>query len=215
MTGLLFPRTPGSFYHLSKVHDTYNIKFACDTWRLRSTDIMQGVVFGVTINSNTPDEELTRFDYDQYFGTVINRFCVQAIIEHPLTVYGSGRQRRGFLPLKDSIQCLTLALENPPKAGEYRTFNQFESVWSLNRLAFEVFMACDRLEIPVTSEHLPNPRTEADQHYYNPTHDELFKLGYQPTSYFSDEIFNLIKTLLPYKERVISEAIMPTTNWRR
>jgi nucleoside-diphosphate-sugar epimerase len=126
MTGLPFPKSPGSFYHLSKVHDTNNIIFACKNWNLRSTDIMQGVVFGVKVTEEETERELTRFDYDQYFGTVINRFCAQAIIEHPLTVYGSGHQERGFLPLKDSIQCLTIAIENPPELGEYRTFNQFE-----------------------------------------------------------------------------------------
>ena len=214
MKGLPFPRSPGSFYHLSKVHDTYNIIFACKTWGLRSTDIMQGVVFGVGIEDDTSPEELTRFDYDQYFGTVINRFCTQAIIGHPLTIYGTGDQIRGYIPLKDSIQCLTIALENPPPAGEYRTFNQFESIKSINDLALYVFIAGDILGIPVRCEHLPNPRTEASRHYYNPSHQKLFDLGYTPTLDFQLEVFKLMKSILPYENRVIKEVIMPTTTWK-
>jgi UDP-sulfoquinovose synthase len=210
MHGLPFPRSPNSFYHLSKVHDTYNIIFACKNWGLTSTDIMQGVVFGL---ADTYEPLLTRFDYDEYFGTVINRFCAQAIIGHPLTVYGKGGQTRGFLTLNDSIQCLTIAIENPPEAGEYRTLNQFENIYTINRLADMVVKAGESLGLKVKISHLKRPRIELDEHYYNPTHRKLFDLGYEPTTDIQNEVTNLIKTLLPYRDRVIEDVILPTTKW--
>ena len=213
MRDLPFPRSPGSFYHLSKVHDTYNIIFACKTWGLTSTDIMQGVVFGVRVGSEDMNK-LTRFDYDEYFGTVINRFCVQVLCDMPLTIYGSGKQTRGYLPLKDSIQCLTLAIENPPAKGEYRTLNQFENIYSINSLAGEVLDAASYLGIDARTQHLPNPRTEADSHYYNPAHQKLFDLGYVPTTDIRAEIIKLINDLMPFKKRIIMEHILPTTTWR-
>ena len=211
MSGLLFPRSPNSFYHLSKVHDTYNIKFACDTWGLRSTDIMQGVVFGLT---ETDEVKVTRFDYDEYFGTVINRFCAQAIINHPLTVYGKGNQVRGFLPLKDSIQCLTLIIEQPPYEGEYRTLNQFENIYSINNLANMVHKGATFLGLKPSVHHLPNPRTESDKHYYSPKHQKLFTMGYRPTTDIQGEVTKLIKQLMPYEGRVIKKVIMPETKWK-
>ncbi len=213
MGNLPFPRSPGSFYHLSKVHDTFNIIFACNTWGLTSTDIMQGVVFGVRIGSEGMNK-LTRFDYDEYFGTVINRFCVQALADIPLTIYGSGKQVRGYLPLKDSIQCLTIAIDNPPAKGEYRTLNQFENIYSINDLAGEVLDAASFLGIDAKTQHLPNPRTEADSHYYNPAHQKLFDLGYVPTKDIHVEIIKLINDIMPFKDRIIKSHILPTTTWR-
>src|SRR2546429_2910529 len=133
---LPFPKQPGSIYHLSKVHDSHNIHFACRIWGLRSTDLNQGVVYGIeTEESNVDDRLLTRFDYDEYFGTVLNRFCVQAVIGHPLTVYGEGGQTRGFLNIRDTLQCVELAVTNPPELGEYRVFNQFTEQFSVADLA--------------------------------------------------------------------------------
>ena len=214
MKGLLFPRQPGSFYHLTKVHDTFNIKFACDIWGLNSTDIMQGVIFGVKVTGEEEEKELTRFDYDEYFGTAINRFCAQALAGIPLTIYGKGEQKRGFLPLKDSIQCLTIAVENPPKKGEYRTWNQFESVYSINNLANIVIECARELGINVTADHLINPRVEKEDHYYNPTCQTLFDLGYEPTTNIKYEVKNLLQDLRPYKDRIIKDVIMPKTKWR-
>ncbi len=211
LSSLPFPKSPHSFYHLSKVHDTNNIIFACKTWGLTSTDIMQGVVFGVSISDEIP---LTRFDYDQYFGTAINRFCTQAISDYPLTVYGSGKQTRGFLPLRDSIQCLTLAIENPPEQGTYRTLNQFENIYSIFDLAKMVIKAAYEGGYGAQIKHLPNPRIESENHYYNPAHQKLFDLGYEPTTDIYGEIIRLIVDILPYKERIIKEVIMPTTQWK-
>lgn len=212
MSGLLFPRQAGSFYHLSKVHDTFNIEFACRNWGLNSTDIMQGVVFG--LNETDDESLLTRFDYDEYFGTAINRFCAQVIIDHPLTVYGKGNQQRGFIPLKDSIQCIEIALNNPPNHGEYRTFNQFENIYSINHLANMVAAGARFLGYDPGIQHLKNPRKEAEDHYYNPTCEKLFKLGYKPIHNIQQEIIQLLNDLIPYKDRVIEKVIMPKTNWR-
>jgi len=204
--GLFFPRQPGSFYHLSKVFDSMNIEFACKTWGLTSTDIMQGIVFGNEYN--------TRFDYDQYFGTVINRFCVQALIGLPLTVYGIGEQVRGFLPLKDSIQCIKLIINNPPSRGEYRVINQFENIYIISQVAEIVQASAMEAGLRVRINHINNPRFEKEIHYYNPKHKILLDMGYAPTTDINEEVYNLIKKLIPYSDDVREEVIMPTTSWR-
>ena len=211
MSGLSFPRSPGSFYHLSEVHNTHNIIFACKAWGLQSTNIMQGVVFGL---SDEEEDLLTRLDYDEHFGTVINRFCAQAIIGHPLTVYGKGGQTRGFLSLKDSIQYLTFALGNPSYENKYRTLNQFEFTYTINGLAQKVVDAAKKHDIDATIQHINNPRTEAESHYYNPAHQKLFNIGYGPTKDIDKELENLIENIKKYKDRIISDVIMPKTDWR-
>jgi len=173
---------------------------------------MQGVLFG--LNEPLSADHITRFDYDEYFGTAINRFCAQAISNHPLTVYGNGNQTRGYLPLKDSIQCLNIAIDNPPKKGEYRTLNQFESIYSVNDLADIVCNAARSNELHASIEHIPNPRKEKETHYYNPEHQKLFDLGYIPTIDIQSEVNTLISNILPYKDNVRQEVILPKTNWR-
>ena len=205
-----FPRQGGSFYHLSKSMDSMNIEFCCKTWGLRSTDIMQGIVYGL----NYWDDSLTRFDYDQYFGTVINRFAVQAIAGVPLTVYGAGGQTRSFLPLQDSIECLTLALENPPDAGEYRVFNQYAEILSVQQMAEVVQKAAESLKIDVSIKSIPNPRAEKESHEYATSNDKLRELGYIPKFDTQEEVTKLIETLLPFKDRIDQSVIMPTTKWR-
>lgn len=211
MKGLLFPRTAGSWYHLSKVHDTHNVEFACRNWGLRSTDIMQGVVYGLV---DTRTDLVTRFDYDEYFGTVINRFCAQAIAGHPLTIYGDGGQTRGYLPLRESIKCLTLALEHPPSPGEYRTFNQLAELKSINELALLVMQAGDKLDIPkVVPNNIDNPRKEMEQHYYNVTVDGLPRIGYIPDLRMADDIYHLMCNIKKYSNKVDQSLIMPQTRW--
>jgi len=216
MSGLLFPRTAGSFYHLSKVHDTHNIEFACRNWGLRSTDVMQGVVYGLYPYSPSNPALLTRFDYDQYFGTVINRFIAQALVNMPLTVYGLGQQVRGFLTLEDSIKCLNIAIDNPPKPGKYRTFNQFEHIYSINKLANAVVDAAAELEITATIQHIENPREsiESHNHYYNPDNSKLLNLGYVPNTNMHGELIKLFNSLIPRKDHILTNVILPTTNWR-
>jgi UDP-sulfoquinovose synthase len=213
---VMFPRQPGSMYHLTKVHDTHNVMFACRIWGLCSTDIMQGVVFGTRIDAMGDDERLlTRFDYDQAFGTAINRFCAQAAIGEPLTPYGMGSQKRGFLPLRDSIQCFTLAIENPPKPGEYRVFNQFEECYTITELANKVFTVANKLGLNPRIRHIDNPRSELEEHYYNPDHQKLLDLGYQPTHDMEAEIEVALRDLTKHCKRIEArkEALIPDIRW--
>ncbi|MFQ5615698.1 MAG: NAD-dependent epimerase/dehydratase family protein [Anaerolineales bacterium] len=213
---LPFPRQAGSFYHWSKVHGSNNIMFAVKIWNLRATDIMQGVVFGARIDEMGADERLlTRLDFDQAFGTAINRFCCQAVIGHPLTLYGRGRQKRGFLPLRDSMQCLTLALENPPQAGEYRVFNQFEEVYDVTELAKKVQKVARELGLDAEIRNLQNPRDELEGHYYNPDHQHLLNLGYRPTHDMEAELYIMLQDLIEYRSRIEArrEALIPDVRW--
>lgn len=213
---LPFPKQAGSWYHQSKVHDSNNVMMACRLWNLCSTDIMQGVVFGTRIDEMGDDERLvTRLDFDQSFGTAINRFCCQAVIGEPITPYGKGHQKRGFLPLRDSMQCLTIAVENPPKAGEYRVFNQFEEVYDITKLAQKVKKAGDVLGLNVEVRNLENPRKEMENHHYNPDHKHLLDLGYKPTHDVEKEINILLKDLIKYRDRIEArkEALIPDIRW--
>lgn len=214
---LPFPRFAGSWYHWSKVHDTGNIMFACKIWGLRSTDIMQGVVYGTRTDEMIDDRLLTRFDFDEIFGTAINRFCAQAIIGFPLTPYGKGYQKRGFIALRDSIQCLTIAIDNPPEKGEYRVFNQFDEVYSIVELAEAVKEVGNKFGLDVKVNHIKDPRVEAEEHYYNPHHDNLKKLGFKPTHTLKQELEIMFQDLIRYKDRIETkkERILPTVDWRR
>jgi UDP-sulfoquinovose synthase len=213
---LPFPRQANSFYHWSKVSGSNHVMFASKIWGLRSTDVMQGVVFGTRIENMGDDERLlTRLDFDQCFGTAINRFSCQAVIGHPLTPFGKGGQKRGFLPLRDSMQCLTLALENPPEHGEYRVFNQFEEVYDLTELALKVQRAAAGLGMEVEVRSVENPRTEPEDHFYEPDHHNLLNLGYRPTNDVEAEITIMLEDLQKYSDRVEwhRDVFMPDVRW--
>ena len=213
---LPFPKQAGSWYHWSKVHGSNNIMFACKIWGLRSTDIMQGVVYGSRIDEMGDDERLlTRLDFDQSFGTAINRFCCQAAIGEPLTPFGKGGQQRGFLPLRDSMQCLTLALENPPEEGEYRVFNQFEETYSINQLAGKVSDSARTLGLDPKILHLENPRSELEEHYFKPDHQHLLDLGYQPTHDMDAELQIMLADLVRHRSRIeaVKEVLIPDIRW--
>lgn len=213
---LPFPRLPNSMCHLTKVHDSHNIHFACRAWGMRATDIMQGVVFGSRIDAMQGDPRLnTRFDIDQSFGTVINRFCAQAAAAHPLTLYGPGNQRLGFLPLRDSVQCFTLAIEHPPEPYAYRVFNQFQEHHSVGELARLVQSAGARIGLPVDIRQVENPRFEASDHHYNPDHQKLIDLGYAPTTDVEQEIEATLTDLRPYADRIrcFSNVLIPDIHW--
>ena len=213
---LPFPRQAGSWYHWSKVHDSNNVMFACDMWGLRSTDIMQGVVFGSSFDEKQTDERLvTRVDFDQAFGTIINRFCCQAIIGHPLTPYGTGGQKRSFIPLKDSMQCLTLVVENPPDLAEYRVFNQFQGVFTVRELALKVCKVASEIGFDVKITNLENPRIESEDHYYNPKHQALLDLGYQPTEDIDKEVLIMLEDLMKYSDRIEAnkDVLIPDVHW--
>jgi UDP-sulfoquinovose synthase len=211
---LPYPKLPGSLYHCSKVHDSTNIHFACRTWGLRATDLNQGVVYGVETEETARDERLvTRFDYDELFGTVLNRFCVQAVIGHPLTVYGAGNQTRGFLNIRDTLACVELAALNPAERGEFRVFNQFTEQFSVGQLAELVKEAGEHLGYRVEIQHYENPRVEKEEHYYNAVHTKLLDLGLEPTLLGEELVESIIHAIERHKGRVIETAIEPKTRW--
>lgn len=213
---LPFPRQAGSWYHQSKVHDSNNVMFACKIWGLRSTDIMQGVVFGTRIDEMGDDERLmTRLDFDQSFGTAINRFSCQAVIGEPLTPFGKGHQKRGFLPLRDSMQCFTLSIEKPAEQGEYRVFNQFEEVYDITELAEKVQKVGNSMDLNVEIRNLQNPRKELEEHYFNPDHQHLLDLGYQPTHDMEKELKIMLSDLIKCRDRIEArkEALIPDIRW--
>jgi len=209
---LPFPKQPASFYHLSKVHDSHNIMFACRIWGLRSTDLNQGIVYGQSTPETAmhPDLE-TRYDYDAVFGTVLNRFCVQAAVGYPLTVYGKGGQTRAMLDIRDTLACVELTCLNPPAAGEYRVFNQFTESHSVRDLAEKVVKVAP---FDVRIESIPDPRVEKEEHYYSAVTTKLPALGLQPHLLSEETIGSLIEIAGRHKHRVNVEAIRPTVNWR-
>lgn len=213
---LPYPKQPGSMYHLSKVHDSHNIHFACRMWGLKATDLNQGVVYGVLTEETGMDEMLiNRLDYDGVFGTALNRFCIQAAIAHPLTVYGKGGQTRGFLDIRDTVRCLELAIANPAQSGEFRVFNQFTELFSVGDLALMVKKAGSALGLNVEINNLDNPRIELEEHYFNAKNTKLLDLGLQP-HYLSDSLLDsLLNFATKYKNRVDMNHILPKVTWKR
>jgi len=211
---VLFPKRPGSIYHLSKVHDSGNIEFACRTWKMRATDLNQGVVYGLETDHTAFNSELrTSFHYDDVFGTVLNRFLVQAAIGQPLTVYGKGGQTRGFLNIHDTIKCMALAVDHPAAPGEFRVFNQFTEQFSVNILAEKVRNAAARAGIAVKIDHLPNPRLEAEEHYYNAKHTKLIDLGLHPHLLDDATVDLMFAAVRKAKDRVDPSVILPRIKW--
>jgi UDP-sulfoquinovose synthase len=211
-----YPKQPGSFYHLSKVHDSHNIMFTCKAWGLRATDLNQGVVYGTMTDEVALSEALiNRFDYDEVFGTVLNRFCVQAAIGHPLTVYGKGGQTRGFLDIRDTVRCVEIACLNPAAQGECRVFNQFTEQFSVLDLARMVQTAGEKLGLTVEVEHLDDPRVEAQEHYYNAKHSKLIELGLEPHLLSDSLLDSLMNVALKYRDRIDPSVMLPQINWRQ
>jgi UDP-sulfoquinovose synthase len=220
---LPYPKQPGSWYHCSKVHDSTNIAFACKIWGLRATDLNQGVVYGTMTNEIELDGRpwqgprnrlINRFDYDAVFGTVLNRFCVEAAIGHPLTIYGAGGQTRGFLDIRDTVRCIELACLNPPDRGQFRVFNQFTEQFSIEQLAQLVKAAGDRLGLTVTLQLVPNPRVESESHYYNAKHTALESLGLVPHKLSDSLLDSLLNIAVFFQNRVDRSVIEPKVNWR-
>jgi UDP-sulfoquinovose synthase len=203
---LPFPKQPGSYYHLSKVHDSHNIMFACRIWGLRSTDLNQGIVYGQETDETVLHPDLaTRFDYDGVFGTVLNRFCVQAVAGHPLTVYGAGGQTRGMLDIRDTLACVELAIRNPAEAGEFRVFNQFTESFSIRELAQKVSDAVGGAEIV----HLKDPRVELEEHYYRAAHTKLLDLGLLPFLLGDELLSDLLSIARTHIDRLERSALEP------
>jgi UDP-sulfoquinovose synthase len=210
-----YPKQPGSFYHLSKVHDSHNIMFACKAWGLRATDLNQGVVYGTMTDEVGLGEALiNRFDYDEVFGTVLNRFCVQAAIGHPLTIYGKGGQTRGFLDIRDTVRCVEIACLNPAARGECRVYNQFTEQFSVLELANMVQTAGKKLGLTVKVDHLADPRVEAQEHYYNAKHSKLIELGLEPHLLSDSLLDSLMNVALKYRDQIDPGVMLPRINWR-
>lgn len=214
---LPYPKQPGSFYHLSKVHDSHNIHFACRVWGLRATDLNQGVVYGTLTAQTAIHEELVnRLDYDGIFGTALNRFCIQAAIGHPLTVYGKGGQTRAFLDIRDTVRCVELALESPAAPGEFRVFNQFTEQFNVLDLAQKVQHAAEILGLrKVEIDYLDNPRVEAEDHYFNAKNTKLIDLGLEPHLLSESLLDSLLSFAIKYQDRVDRDEILPKVSWRR
>jgi UDP-sulfoquinovose synthase len=209
---MLYPKKPGSFYHLSKVHDSHNLEFGCRVWGLRVTDLNQGVVYGQQTSQTIRDSRLaTRFDYDAVFGTVLNRFVIQAVLGEPLTVYGTGGQTRGLIDIRDTVECIRLAVENPADAGEFRVFNQMTESYSVSEIAA---LVADQFPGPVQIEHLENPRVEQGEHYYNVKHTGLVGLGLQPHLLSDTLIESMFDIVAANKDRVDLDALLPTVHWK-
>lgn len=213
---LPYPKQPGSMYHLSKVHDSHNIHFACRIWGLRATDLNQGIVYGVLTEETGMDELLiNRLDYDGVFGTALNRFCIQAAVGHPLTVYGKGGQTRGLLDIRDTVRCIEIAIANPAQPGEFRVFNQFTELFGIGDLALMVKKAGNTMGLNIEINNIDNPRVELEEHYFNAKNTKLLDLGLEP-HYLSDSLLDsLLNFAVKYKKRVDHHQILPKVSWHR
>lgn len=212
---LPFPKQAGSFYHLSKVHDSHNIAFACKTWGIRATDLNQGVVYGLETNETKMDPVLTnRLDYDDVFGTALNRFIIQSTIGHDLTVYGKGGQTRGFLNIKDTVRCIEIAVEHPADKGEFRVFNQFTEEFSVGELAKKVKKVAEEEGVETTIAHLENPRVEQEEHFFQAENTKLRDLGLEPHLLNDDVIREIFRTVFEHKDRIIKENVLPSVSWK-
>ncbi|MBA4114963.1 MAG: NAD-dependent epimerase/dehydratase family protein [Rubrobacter sp.] len=213
---LPYPKQPGSFYHLSKVHDSHNIMFACRTWGLRATDLNQGVVYNVETDETASDPVLTnRYDYDGIFGTALNRFCAQAASGNPITIYGEGGQTRGFIDIRDTVRCIELAANNPAEKGEFRVFNQFTEQWSVLELAQLVEKVAHSLDLEPKLARLENPRVEKEAHYYKAANTRLMDLGLKPQLLNEETVERLLLMAMENRDHIHPETFVPRVNWRR
>ncbi|MBN2984485.1 NAD-dependent epimerase/dehydratase family protein [Cohnella algarum] len=212
---LPYPKQPGSMYHLSKVHDSHNLMFACRVWGLRATDLNQGVVYGLHTDETQMDPLLVnRLDYDGVFGTALNRFLIQAAIGHDLTVYGEGGQTRGFLNIRDTIRCIEITAENPAESGEFRVFNQFTEEFSVLDLAEKVRRVAEREGLNSRIVHLDNPRVEKEKHYYFAKNTKLKDLGLEPHLLTDEALLDILQTAIKHKDRVLTENVLPKVTWK-
>ncbi|MGP4059958.1 NAD-dependent epimerase/dehydratase family protein [Halobacillus sp. H74] len=212
---LPYPKQPGSFYHLSKVHDSHNIMFACKIWGIRATDLNQGIVYGLHTEETKLDPLLVnRVDYDGVFGTALNRFINQAAIGHDITVYGSGCQTRAFLNIEDTVRCVEIAAENPADKGEFRVFNQFTEWFSVQDLAERVQKIAKEEGFETEVKKIENPRIENEDHYYNAVNTKLRDLGLEPHLLTDDVIRDILRTAVENKDRIIQENVLPSITWK-
>jgi UDP-sulfoquinovose synthase len=210
----LFPRQASSLYHTTKIMDTDLMWFCVRMWNLRVTDLMQGPVYGLETEESMVDDRLRPFfNYDEIFGTILNRFIVQALVKYPLTVYGRGGQTRGFININDTLQCVYMAIKTPAKPGELRIFNQITEIFSANELAEKVQRVAKALGYDVNIAHVENPRKEAEEHYYNPTYQGLLEIGVEP-HYLSDKVLeSMLRVAGHYKSNIREDVIFRGIRW--
>ena len=214
MQKFLYPRQASSLYHTTKIMDTDLLWFYVRMWDIRVTDLMQGPVYGIFTDETKDNEQLLPFfNYDELFGTVLNRFVVQAVVRYPLTVYGKGGQTRGYLNIIDTLNCIRLSLENPAKKGELRIFNQFTETFSVNELANRVQIVGNILGLNVEIKSVENPRKEAENHYYNPKHTGLLKLGLEPNYLTDDVLAKMMEFVLKHKGKIKKDQIYRKVKW--
>ncbi|GAA0440251.1 NAD-dependent epimerase/dehydratase family protein [Lentibacillus halophilus] len=212
---LPYPKQPGSFYHLSKVHDSHNITFACKIWGIRATDLNQGVVYGLDTDETKMDPILAnRLDYDGVFGTALNRFIIQSATGHDVTVYGKGGQTRGFLNIKDTVRCIEIAAENPADKGEFQVFNQFTEEFSVGELADKVKKVAQEEGLTPNVAYLDNPRVEQEEHFFEAVNTKLRDLGLEPHLLDDGVIREILHTVMQHNDRVIQENVMPQVSWK-
>ncbi|NYZ14512.1 NAD-dependent epimerase/dehydratase family protein [Azospirillum sp. RWY-5-1] len=210
----LYPRAGGSLYHTTKIMDTDLLSFHCRLYGLRVTDLMQGPVYGLsTAEADLHPGLVPNFHYDDIFGTVINRFLVQAVIGMPLTIYGRGGQKRGYINIRDTLRCVELSILNPAAAGELRIFNQFTEIFSIREIAERVQEAGTRLGLDVRVQHIDNPRRELEEHRYVAVHDGLLGLGLDPHRLDADALTAMLEMVACHKDRIDVGRILPRVRW--
>jgi UDP-sulfoquinovose synthase len=210
----LYPRQAGSLYHTTKIMDTDLLWFYVRTWGLKATDLMQGPVYGLFTDENKSDDRLLPFfNYDEIFGTVLNRFVVQAVAGYPLSVYGKGGQTRGYLNIKDTLNCIRLSVNNPAENGELRIFNQFTETFSVNDLAEKISEAGRHLGFNIKVEHIENPRLEAETHYYNPRHTGLLDLGLEPHFLTTEVLIEMMEFVRKHKTTIKQKQFYQNVKW--
>ncbi|CAN5635405.1 NAD-dependent epimerase/dehydratase family protein [soil metagenome] len=210
----LYPKTAGSIYHLSKVHDSHNIHFACRVWGTRATELNQGVVYGIETDESGTDPRLaTAFHYDEVFGTALNRFCVQAVVGEPITPYGKGGQTRGYINIRDTMACVELAIRNPAERGELRVYNQFTEQFSVNQLAQEVKGAATEMGMRAEIQHTENPRVESEKHYYNAKHTKLLELGLEPNLLGHELLRSMLHAISRHADRIDRSKLTMGVRW--
>ena len=209
---ILHPANPGSVYHLTKTLDQLLFAFYCANDQLRITDLHQGIVWGTQTPQTALDERLiNRFDYDGDYGTVLNRFLMQAAIGHPLTVHGTGGQTRAFIHIRDTVRCIQIALENPPQRSEKpMVFNQVTETYRVRDLA-ELIAKLTGVEVA----NLPNPRREAAENELNVSRDRFLALGLNPT-FLSEGLLEEIRDIAEkYRSRADTTKIIARSVWRQ
>jgi len=212
---IAMPKQPGSFYHLTKVHDSNNLMFATRMWGLKVTDLNQGVVYGIETEQTKLGTKLTtNFHYDAIFGTALNRFCAQAVVGEPITVYGSGNQKRAFLNINDTLQCVTLAAENPPVAGKFQVFNQFTEVFSIRELAELVCKEAIGKGYKTKVDNISNPRIESEDHYFNPINYNFMKIGLKPRKLSNVLVDSMLDLIDDNKQNIDIDSLLPNVKWK-